>query len=277
MKAPAGWSYRWARRRPLGEMASEVGTGLSRISVLIGLWLAQLLCYAPFVTIMAHRGPGVAAAATARGLALAAWEQRLGLFVEPRLAALTGAASARAALTWLYLWPHSLLLCVYAPLVAWRRRDALFPFVLRCWWAMGLGSICFFFLPVAPPRLLPPVAVSGGWVRFSDGLAEMTEGGPSFDQYAAFPSYHVAFAVIVLGTAMACWPGRASRILGLGYVAGISLVVVITANHFLADVLGGLALGALSGLGTRLSLRASAWARSRLGGQGWPPRAARAA
>ena len=252
----------WRRRRSLGTVAGDLRTGWRPVR-LVGWWVAQQAVILPYFTIMAHRS--VAAAATRHALSLVRLEKRLGLFVEPRLV-----GPARAGwLDWLYLWPHAVLLVGCLPLVLWRRPGYAAFFVLRCWWAMSLGSVAYILFPTAPPRLLPALRLGGGWFRFPDGLGRLTGGAPSFDLYAAFPSYHVAFAVIVLGAALACRPGWAARLLGCAYVVCISLVVLLSANHYLADVLGGLALGAASGWLAGLSVRAAAWARAVGQGRSW--------
>jgi len=265
----SGLAALWRRRRSLGAVAADLRTGWRPLR-LVGWWLAQQAVILPYFTIMAHRS---VAAATRRGLHLVRLEQRLGLFVEPRLAGLTHAGW----LDWLYLWPHSVLLVGCLPLVYWRRRSYAAFLVLRCWWAMSLGSVAYIRWPTAPPRLLPPLRLAGGAFRFPDGLDQVAGGAPSFDLYAAFPSYHVAFAVIVLGAALACRPGWAARLLGCAYVVFISLVVLMSANHYLADVLGGLVLGALSGMAARLTVRAWAGRRAGVGGRAEPDAAARAA
>ena len=141
----------------------------------------------------------------------------------------------------------------------------------------ALAIIGFAWFPLMPPRLLDvpcPAQVEGSWggacvpsnIRPVDGfgyvdtLAEY--GGPwSFDsdtvaaisnQYAAMPSMHIGWAT---WCAIAVWPllrRRWAKGLLLLYPAATLFCIVVTANHFWIDGVGGLVafgLGALIGWG----------------------------
>ncbi len=151
----------------------------------------------------------------------------------------------------------------------------------------ALAIIGFAFFPLMPPRLLDkpcplpvevaeaiqqPISYGGacipsdlrpddadGW-GFVDTLA--VYGGPwSFDsetmasisnQYAAMPSLHIGWST---WCALAVWPLLASRWakgLVLLYPLATLFCIVVTANHFWMDGIGGLlvfAVGALIGWG----------------------------
>jgi membrane-associated phospholipid phosphatase len=121
----------------------------------------------------------------------------------------------------------------------WWRRPQAYPVARSALLVMTYGALVFFWLfPVAPPRLVTPGAF--------DTLAALhlgTEPGQTHglvNQYAAFPSLHVAWAFwcawALLVTARSRW-----RWLALLYPVLTSFVVVATANHYLIDVLAGLA------------------------------------
>jgi membrane-associated phospholipid phosphatase len=106
------------------------------------------------------------------------------------------------------------------------------------------GMTVYFLLPVAPPRLL---ANAG----FTDTVAEAgfgaTHGGPvPADQYAAMPSLHLAWAVWTAYVAASLLRGRSVgpvRRLAYLYPVITGTVVVVTANHFVLDVVAGVAVG----------------------------------
>jgi hypothetical protein len=118
----------------------------------------------------------------------------------------------------------------------------------------------FAFWPLMPPRLLPAsfgfvnVAVPGPDRPFVPGL---------YNGYAAMPSLHVAYAAWVLA---ALWPVSRSRWARGALVAHVLLtvaVVVVTANHYALDAVGGIAvlgLGAWLTRGSRASSREGLWA-----------------
>ena len=105
--------------------------------------------------------------------------------------------------------------------------------------------IFFLLYPVAPPRFLPGVG-------FVDSVAEAgfgpTHGGPvTADQFGAFPSLHLAWAVWTAVVACRLTFIKTLRRLWLCYPAITAAVVVVTGNHYLLDVLAG-ALVALATL-----------------------------
>lgn len=121
--------------------------------------------------------------------------------------------------------------------------------------ATGLALIGFAVFPVMPPRLLP---ASFG---FTDTLARIGglwnfETGPMphlSDQFAAMPSLHFAWAL---------WSGAAifalsrrwwTRAIGIGYPAVTLVCVIITANHYFADVAAGVVI-VVAGYGAALAL-----------------------
>ena len=141
----------------------------------------------------------------------------------------------------------------------------------------ALAIIGFAWFPLMPPRLLDepcprddPASYGAECIEstlrpadgfgFVDTLADY--GGPwSFDseamasisnQYAAMPSLHIGWST---WCALAVWPllrRRGTRALVLIYPATTLFAIVVTANHFWLDGIGGLivfALGALIGWG----------------------------
>ncbi len=117
----------------------------------------------------------------------------------------------------------------------------------------GLALIGFGLFPLMPPRLLSDCGDFGACLAavhpFVDTVADI--GGIwSFDsgtmlevsnQYAAMPSLHFAWAAwctIALWSVMA---SRTSRLLIAAYAPATLFAVLVTANHFWVDALGGLA------------------------------------
>ncbi len=107
----------------------------------------------------------------------------------------------------------------------------------------AVGLAVFFAWPVAPPRLLPDagvvdvVAAAGRWGASAASLHA--------DQFASLPSLHVAWALWVALAVRAATTRRWLRALGGAHVAATVVVVVVTGNHYVLDVLaGGAALAA---------------------------------
>ncbi len=134
----------------------------------------------------------------------------------------------------------------------WRRADLYRPLRNSLVLINVLGLVVFWLYPVAPPRMLPGftdvVASShtfGSW--HTGSLASAA------NQFAAMPSLHIAWAA---WCALALWrltergePGgrrRWVRALALLYPCVTAVAVLATGNHFLLDILAGLATTALA-------------------------------
>ncbi len=143
-------------------------------------------------------------------------------------------------------------------------RYARLPFIV----STGLSFIVCAVLPTAPPRLLP----DGGFTEVSLPLVGTYDQAMSYtggNELAAFPSVHLIWAlwcgaVIYLG-ARRWW----ARGLGLSYPVLTAVDVVVTANHFVLDVLAGvlfLAIGVVAlWLAVRLTEHRSLFAAAPVG------------
>lgn len=98
----------------------------------------------------------------------------------------------------------------------------------------AIGLAVFWLCPVAPPRMLPEYhdTVAGVLPFFSAQVETHTA-----DQYAAFPSLHVAWAIWVAVVLQSLLRRRAWRAVAWGYPALTAADVLATANHYSLDVL----------------------------------------
>jgi membrane-associated phospholipid phosphatase len=118
-------------------------------------------------------------------------------------------------------------------------RRGLFTFVRNVFLVTNVLAVTLYELfPLAPPRLAPNLLWDGSaW----HSLNPVFQGGGlklSFNQFAAMPSVHVAWATIV-GLTLA-WAAKPLliRVLGLVYPLLMATTVIVTGNHYLSDVLG---------------------------------------
>jgi hypothetical protein len=108
-----------------------------------------------------------------------------------------------------------------------------------------VGFIVFWRYPVAPPRML------GGFTDVVSSTHALLDAHGGFlashaNELAAMPSLHMAWAA---WCALALWrisPKRWVRGLALAYPCVTAFTVLATGNHFVLDLLGGLAALALS-------------------------------
>ena len=195
--------------------------------------LAILLYFGIRNLTVGSEGPAVANAER-----LIALEHDLGISWE---GALQDAIVSRDAVVtfanWIYIFGHwPVILGVGAVLYRFRRRHY---YLLRnAMFASGLIGFLFFALfPVAPPRLLELGMVDTVTER-SDAYRALQPPGLT-NQYAAFPSLHVGWNILVGIVVVLAATGVVIRLVALLLPAAMALAVVVTANHFVIDVLGG--------------------------------------
>jgi membrane-associated phospholipid phosphatase len=203
---------------------------------------------------------------------IAAAERSLGVFPEPgvhRWAEAHGWIADGAS--WMYVNSH-FAITTAALAYLYLRRNEHYYFVRNMFMiAMGIALVGYLAYPTAPPRLLPELG-------FRDSVAELTgvdaqTSNLLVNPYAAVPSMHVAFA-LMLAVPMARMSRRAAvRVLWGVYPALVTFTVVATANHWWLDAALGGATAALSAIAAQALL-----ARARPDAWAWDPgpRAARA-
>lgn len=187
---------------------------------------------------------------------LVALERSLHLLVEGKLQHAADALPALAGLLGVaYLTLH---LAVTAVVLLWlhQRRPAAFPFIrTTLLLASALALVGFLAYPTAPPRLAGigiADTVSNGHVDLNHGLVSSL-----YNPYAAVPSMHVGYALIVATSLVRYGGGRLVRTLGMLYPAFVLLVVVATGNHFFLDAAAGALVVALAFAAASLLTRAA--------------------
>ena len=195
-------AYRLVR----GLVQGDVGTAFDNARTLVGAERAMGLFFEPGLQAWALTWPGVVDAASA-------------VYVNSHFTITAG------FLVWLYV----------------KRNEFFYPVRDMFMFAMGIALLGYVVFPTAPPRLMPE------W-GFTDSVSQVTGGsddngtvGALVNLYAAVPSMHVAFALMIAVPAVALVRSRVLKALWAVYPALVTFVVVVTANHFWLDA----ALGAL--------------------------------
>src|SRR6201999_1907977 len=132
-----------------------------------------------------------------------------------------------AVMVWLF---------VARPLIYRGMRTVLFVTTL-------LGLVGFFLYPLAPPRLLPQYG-------YIDTLAKFHTWGSLADpkiadhtnQFAAIPSLHIGWSLWCAIAIFYCAKRTWVRVLGVLYPICTLMVIIGTANHFIIDAVGGVAV-----------------------------------
>jgi PAP2 superfamily len=225
----------------------------------VSLFAAAYLAYRLVRGLVA----GDATAAFAHARELIGIERTLHMFVEPSVQAwASGSHFMMFAASWLYVNAQTTVTIV-ALLYFYVRHNRSFYFIRNMFMiAMAIALIGYIAFPTAPPRLMPE------W-GFIDPVANMTGvhwrvGGSMnglLNPYAAVPSMHVAFALMIAWPLARLARHRVLGLLWLLYPVLITFVIVVTANHFIVDaVLGALTAGASAyGASWLARARPAAW------------------
>lgn len=228
-----------------------------------GVWDLALIVVA-FIFYYLVRGAVVERApeATSRAIRLVELEQKLGLFWETQMQAWIMSSELLIKLfNGIYVYAHFPLIVGIGLWLFFFHRKRYILYRNAFLIAGGIGLIMFNWLPMAPPRLLPwPYGLVDTMAAFSRVNYDM-QPAAFVNHYGAMPSVHFAWNLL-LGMAMF---GASRNILFRAFAVVMPLAmawaIVVTANHFILDVLAGIAVG-LFGLAV-----AMAW--ERYGGRLW--------
>jgi hypothetical protein len=202
---------------------------------------------------------GNAAEADRHAHRLVALERSLHLFLEANVQHAAHAFPGLPSLLGIaYLTLH---LAVTAGVLLWlhRRRPSAFPFVrTTLLLASGIALVGFLAYPTAPPRLAGigiADTVSNGHVDLNSGLVSSL-----YNPYAAVPSMHIGYALIVAVSLLRLGRRPVVRALGALYPSAVLLIVVATGNHFFVDAAAGALVAGLAAAAAALLTRPAATA-----------------
>jgi hypothetical protein len=131
---------------------------------------------------------------------------------------------------------------------------------------MGLALLGYALYPTAPPRFFPSVGFTDTIASFTGVAQDSKTASLLLNQYAAVPSMHIAFSLMVAVPAATLAKRRISRIAWCCYPPLVFFVIVATGNHFWFDAAcGALVAGLAAVAALQLArLRPAAWS--------WSPR-----
>jgi membrane-associated phospholipid phosphatase len=245
---------------------------MDRVSALRRLpqgWLdvvRQLLLFAgAYYVYRIVRGivDGQAVQAFENGRALVYLEREMGLFFEP---ALQDWAQGHDWIMWvantMYVNSHFIVTTAFLVWLYLARNDAYY-FVRNMFMvAMAFALAGYVAYPTAPPRFLTEWGFTDSVAAFVGNDAEMS-ASVLYNPYAAVPSMHVAFALMIAVPAISLVRHRWLKLLWGAYPLLVTFVVVVTANHYWIDAALGAMVAGASAWAARSALarmRPAAWA-----------------
>jgi hypothetical protein len=169
------------------------------------------------------------------------FERGLGVYIEPSMQDLVDDAHWLTTLmNWVYIWGHwpviglTLLWLVLEHPGGYRvTRNAMLT-------SGALGLVVFALFPVAPPRLADLGLIDT--VTTYSSAYRVLQPQAFVNQYAAMPSLHVGWDLLIGIALFTHGQHRAIRITGVALPFLMAVSVLATANHYLADVVAGIAL-----------------------------------
>ena len=193
-------------------------------------------------------------------------ERALGLFTEPAVHTWARESSWLIdSASWMYVNSHFTITTLTLAFV-YLRRNPSFYFIRNMFMvAMGIALVGYALFPTAPPRLMPEWGFTDSVANFTGVDPATSSAGTLFNPFAAVPSMHVAFALMLAVPMASMSRRRAVKALWTGYPAVVTFVVVATANHWWFDAFTGALTAAVA------AVVAVGCARSRPASWAWVP------
>lgn len=138
--------------------------------------------------------------------------------------------------------------------------------------AMALALVGYLSFPTAPPRFLPELGFVDTIAYYTDVRHDSAFVAVFINPYAAVPSMHVAFSLMLALPAIRLVRSRIAKVLWACYPLLVTAVVISTGNHWWFDAAAGALVALTAALVARYvlsRLRPTVWA--------WDPSAAEAA
>jgi PAP2 superfamily len=228
------------------------------------LWQIVLFCGAYWLYRLV-RGQvwDQSAAAFAHARDVVSLEKSLHVFVEPSVQHWAiGSGFIDDVGSWMYLNTHFVVTTCTLAFIYLFRNDHYY-FVRNMFMvAMGLALVGYVVYPTAPPRMLPEFGFVDSVSDFT-GVSSDSNVNALFNPYAAVPSMHVGFALMLAFPMIRMAKYKATKIAWGLYPPLLASVVVVTANHWIFDAVTGALVALVSGVAAHTvfaRVRPTAWA-----------------
>lgn len=246
----------------MGAFARSVGSRLPRgwgdLLIQVALFLAVYQGY----QVVRGLVDGKAALAFANGERVIELERAIGTFFEPGFQeALLDHIWLIDISNWAYFNTHFV---VTAAFLGWiyLARNEHFAFVRNMFViAMVLALVGYAAFPTAPPRMFPELGFTDTIATYAGIEQDSSSASFLVNPYAAVPSMHIAFSLMLAAPAVALVSSPVARALWSAYPLFVFFVIVATANHFWLDAAAGAAVACVAAVGAHqlARLRPEAW------------------
>jgi membrane-associated phospholipid phosphatase len=176
-------------------------------------------------------------------------ERTLHVFIEPSIQAWAlNEQWLMDIADWTYLNAHYIITLAALVFIYLRRNDSFY-FVRNMFMiAMLIALVGYALYPTAPPRLMPEWGFTDAIQQFTGVTAEHGPSSALLNLYAAIPSMHVCFSLMIGWPMSRFVKHRIACVAWLLYPLFITFVVIATGNHYLTDVVLGIFTAGVSAL-----------------------------
>jgi hypothetical protein len=167
-------------------------------------------------------------------------ETALALNFEPFIQQVIGRMSLGAIIATTYFYAVGMWLGLIAIAVfTFMKHRSLYIDLRRTFvLSMIFGAIVFALYPLAPPRFMPGLGIVDTVTLLGLDPAPQGDSTISYNRFAAMPSLHYAWALLVMIGAFRVG-GKWFKIGGFVYQALMFIAIIATGNHYVLDALAG--------------------------------------
>jgi hypothetical protein len=171
--------------------------------------------------------------------------------------AVLGSQLAMRFFNFVYFWQDFPLIACVGLLMYFRRRSHYTFARDAILFSGACALVAYSLFPVAPPRLVPETGVIDTLQAFNNLSYQAQSTSFFVNPYAAMPSLHVGWAVLLAVGVWRAFPGnRLVQVLCVLHPVTQWASTVVTGNHFWIDGVGGLVA---AGLGLAFAVAMQRW------------------
>ena len=175
---------------------------------------------------------------------IVAFERAIGIYVEPTVQSWIAPHEVPATIAnWIYVWGHWPVIIATMIWLGWKHREVFLRLRDGMLVSGALGMVVFLTYPVAPPRLADLGMVDT--VTDHSRTYYVFQSPLFVNQYAAVPSLHVGWNLLVGIAIFTAATSVALKAVGVLMPVLMAVSVVATANHYLVDLVVGVAFALL--------------------------------
>jgi len=184
-------------------------------------------------------------------------ERALGIFWEPRLQEwVLGRQFFISVFNFIYFWLDFPLIVVVGLWMYFTHRHEYTVARDSLLLSGAIALVVYNLYPVMPPRLLPTGEFVGTIEKYNDLSYQAQSMAAFVNPYAAVPSLHFGWAMVIGGAMVVTMRQPILRALGIALPWLQMAAIVFTANHYILDAFAGLVV-CLAGV--LLALAAQRW------------------